>query len=228
MKESVMIMLTIGLLSIGLAGGCSGDTTKESQPSAPAGARAEPETRSEPLPTAKGADMAAGEKTSEPVEQPSSDAQVPVPAENEDREAVEPPVDTAQAPAEDEEKEKTPVARSVSRDDLLHRHFVLISADGVDFSAKEKVPDLEFGEDFRVLGAVCNRFMGQGELESGTLTVKQMASTKMMCLDPELNALEQQFAGMLEAGAVIDFDGKILTLRQGGHTLIYELRDWVR
>lgn len=109
--------------------------------------------------------------------------------------------------------------------DLLHRRFVLESVDGQPFVSKQSAPDIEFGENFRVYGRVCNRYTGQGELSGGVLTVKQMASTKMLCLEEALNAFEHQFAQMLAAGAAVDLSGNRLTLKGDGRVLVYRLQN---
>ena len=117
--------------------------------------------------------------------------------------------------------------KTLTQADLLHRRFVLESVDGKPFT-HERAPDIEFGEGFRVYGAVCNRYTGQGELKNDVLFVKQMASTKMLCADGTLNTLEQDFARMLQDGATVEFADNTLTLRQGGRVLVYKARDWVR
>ena len=112
--------------------------------------------------------------------------------------------------------------------DLMHRHFMLESVDGQLFTVQQRMPDITFGEGFRVYGQVCNRYTGQGELAEGILVVRHMASTKMFCADAALNVLEDQFARMLAAGVALDFSGDTLTLRQGGHVLVYRLQDKVK
>lgn len=114
------------------------------------------------------------------------------------------------------------------RKDLVHRRFVLAGVDGQTYAKTSRLPDLEFLEDFRVSGSVCNRFAGQGELSGATLTVRRMASTRMLCPDDALNELETRLAGMLQAGAEISLDGNTLTLKQGGHVLVYTAEDRVR
>lgn len=104
--------------------------------------------------------------------------------------------------------------------DLAQRRFVLADVDGVPFAAGQR-PDISFSEDFRVSGRMCNRYTGQGTLQNGVLTVKQMASTKMLCIDAALNRLEGQFGAMLAAGAHTELTGDTLTLRQGGHVLVF-------
>lgn len=113
----------------------------------------------------------------------------------------------------------------VSKQDLLHHTFVLASINGRPFMEKERLPTLEFNEGFRVSGAICNRFTGQAELENGMLTVKQMASTRMLCVDQELNRLESDFSTMLMNGAAVTLAGKTLTLRRDGYALEFTLRD---
>ncbi len=119
-------------------------------------------------------------------------------------------------------------AKSPAMADLQHRGFVLVSVDGAPFTGYEKTPDIEFGQDFRVSGQVCNRYFGQGVLENGILTVGQMASTKMMCAEDALNRLEDLLAQMLVSGAEVSLADNTLTLRQGGHELVFTARDWVR
>lgn len=163
MKQSLLMLLTIGLFAIGLAG-CSDAPAASSS-----GQEAAPSAKAEP---ASGPEL--------------------------------------------------------SKETLLHRHFALKTADGVSYADKDKVPTLEFQEGFRVVGGICNRFTGQGELEGDTLFAKHLASTKMLCVDQDLNALENAFGVLLNKGAKLSFDGKLLVLRGDGHELVYEVRDLVQ
>lgn len=115
----------------------------------------------------------------------------------------------------------------VTLKDLTHHRFVLVSVNGKDFSGHENIPSLEFGEGLHITGAVCNRFMGQGQLKGNILTVDHMASTRMLCADQELNELETNFARMLAAGAELELVGPELVVRQGDTVLRYTLADWV-
>jgi len=117
---------------------------------------------------------------------------------------------------------------AITQQDILHHRFVLVSVDGKDFSAKEPVPSIEFNEGLRIYGAVCNRFRGQGRLVGNVLTVEQLASTKMLCADPDINELENLLTRMLSEGAELRLDGQRLMVRQGEHELLYKLSDWVR
>lgn len=109
--------------------------------------------------------------------------------------------------------------------DLMHRRFVLESVNGTPFNSSFRTPDIEFGENFRVYGQVCNRYRGQGKLAGDVLTVAQMASTLMMCPDQALNKLERDFSEMLRNGAEIKFVDNTLTLSGNGQTLVYKVSD---
>ena len=116
----------------------------------------------------------------------------------------------------------------VSQLDLLHRNYVLISIDGEPFSIQDHQPNIEFGAGFRVSGAVCNRYTGQGVLKNSVLTVDQMASTKMLCIDPALNQLESDFSNMLMNGVRVSQTANSLTLSHDGRVLLFRIRDWVQ
>jgi len=117
---------------------------------------------------------------------------------------------------------------AITQQDLIHHRFVLVSSDGKNFSAKDRVPSIEFNEGLQISGAACNRFTGQGRLVGNVLTVEKMASTKMFCSDSDFNELENLLARILSEGVELSLDGQHLFLRQGGHKLIYKLSDWVR
>ncbi|MCL2791261.1 MAG: META domain-containing protein [Desulfobulbus sp.] len=112
--------------------------------------------------------------------------------------------------------------------DLLHHRFVLVSSDGKDFSANKRIPSIEFNEGLRISGTACNQFTGQGHLAGNILTVKQLASTKMLCVDPDLNELENLLQRVLSEGAQLRLNGQNLVIRQNGHELLYKRNDWVR
>ncbi len=117
----------------------------------------------------------------------------------------------------------------VGEADLLHHRFVLVSMNGAPLPPTEmEKPYIEFNEGMRVSGRACNQFRGPGKLENGVLTVPNMATTRMFCLVPELNALDTLLAAMLEKGATLSLSGDELTLSNGGDVLVYSLSDWVR
>jgi Heat shock protein len=109
----------------------------------------------------------------------------------------------------------------VTAQDLASNTYVLQSINGTSFTSRERTPEITFQENMRVSGQTCNRFMGQGQLKDGTLQVAEMASTMMLCADPQLNTMERDLAAMLRAGAAISLDGKNLTLSRDGITYVY-------
>lgn len=114
---------------------------------------------------------------------------------------------------------------------LQHHRFVLQSVDGKPLSAQQntaRLPEISFGENLHVAGAMCNRFMGQGKLTGNTLQVEGMASTRMMCVDTQLNQLDGVISTMLRTGAQVDVAGNQLTLKDNQHTLVYTLADLVQ
>lgn len=114
---------------------------------------------------------------------------------------------------------------ALTAEKLQQRRFVLVSVDGEPFEGRAQAPEMEFMEGLRVTGGICNRFTGQGELAGGVLKVGRMASTRMLCVDENLNRVERLFATMLREGARVAVDGNTLTLTHGGNTLGWELRD---
>ena len=115
-------------------------------------------------------------------------------------------------------------------EDLLHRRFTLARVDCKEFTIEDRNlhPDIEFNEGFQIAGRVCNRYRSPAELKDGKLYAENLASTRMLCVNPELNELEQQFFAMLRAGADISLTGDGMTLSQGGRVLSYSRADWVR
>lgn len=120
-------------------------------------------------------------------------------------------------------------AAGASAEQLQHHRFVLESVDGKPLTLSDKSgrqPEIDFGEKMHISGAMCNRFTGQGELNNGVLTA-QLASTRMMCVDPQLNALDNLFGQMLAAGAHVSVANDKLTLKNPQHTLVYKRAEWV-
>ena len=116
-------------------------------------------------------------------------------------------------------------AGGISVKDLVsEKKYVLQSVNGVAFASRERTPEIQFDGSMRVSGQVCNRFMGQGQLKGDVLTVPQMASTMMLCADPELNAMEQEFTSLLRQGAKVALRGDTLSLSSGTITYTYSAR----
>ncbi|KLV75216.1 MULTISPECIES: heat shock protein HslJ [Citrobacter freundii complex] len=113
---------------------------------------------------------------------------------------------------------------SVNREQLQHHRFVLQSVNGKAVTATNP-PELSFGENMTVSGKMCNQFHGQGKLSDGELKVKDMAMTRMMCADPQLNALDGIVSEMFKQGAQVDLTADQLTLATAEQTLTYKLAD---
>ncbi|AXU95428.1 MAG TPA: META domain-containing protein [Erwinia persicina] len=106
---------------------------------------------------------------------------------------------------------------------LANRLFTLSAVDGKAVTPHQGMkPGIGFAEDLKVSGVMCNRFFGQGKLEQGRLSVPQLASTRMMCSDPQLNQWEQTLSTVLTRGAEVRLSGMTLTLSGSGHTLEYQ------
>lgn len=114
---------------------------------------------------------------------------------------------------------------SVNREQLQHHRFVLESVNGKPVTVAKHQPELSFGENMTVLGNMCNRFTGQGKLSDGELKVKDLAMTRMMCSDPQLNALDGIVSEMFKQGAQVDLTANQLTLATAEQTLTYKLSD---
>ncbi|UQZ89349.1 hypothetical protein C4J81_09125 [Deltaproteobacteria bacterium Smac51] len=145
-----------------------------------------------------------------PAETAAPAAEPAVPAE-----AVPPPAEPEAAPA------VSGTDAGLTPEFLTHQKFTLKQVNGAAYD-KEMVPFIEFGENFLVLGKVCNNFRGPGELKDGVLTVREAASTRMACPDEDLSRLENSMLKMLENGARISMEGSSLFLREGDNTLIFE------
>lgn len=112
---------------------------------------------------------------------------------------------------------------------LQHHRYVLESVDGTKITTRTpRQPEISFGENMHVSGQMCNRFMGQGSLSGNTLVVSAMASSRMMCVDPQLNQLDGIISDMLNRGAKISLAGQQMTLTTPQHTLVWKLSDLVQ
>lgn len=119
----------------------------------------------------------------------------------------------------------------VTETDLLHRHFELVSVDGVRVAENQRqgrIPGIEFGEKMHISGSMCNNFFGQGAFKASTLTVEHLASTQMMCADDNLNKWDFLIGDVLKRGAKVTLNQGQLTLSNGQHQLVYTQKDWVK
>lgn len=118
--------------------------------------------------------------------------------------------------------EKTPAHEA-----LLKHRFVLAKANIRSIQLNFDVPKayIEFGENFKITGRMCNNFFGQASYENGILSSKELVSTKMRCVDDELNQLDFLIAEMLQKGAKLSLKDNKLILRSKQDKLIYQLND---
>lgn len=115
----------------------------------------------------------------------------------------------------------------VNRDQLQHHRFVLESVNGKPVTGETTQPELSFGENMTVSGSMCNRFTGKGKLSDGELRVKDLAMTRKMCANPQLNELDNTISQMLTKGAQVDLTANQLTLATAEYTLMFKLADLV-
>ncbi|KAA1187283.1 heat shock protein HslJ [Photorhabdus heterorhabditis] len=118
---------------------------------------------------------------------------------------------------------------NVSVGDLQHHRFVLVSVNGESAKNQDgRVPTIEFGEKMHVSGSMCNLFMGQGKLKNSILTVKDLASTQMLCADDKLNKWDYLIGKVLADGVKVTLKNQKLTLSHDNNTLVYKLKDYVQ
>ncbi|MGP3591814.1 heat shock protein HslJ [Vagococcus sp. WN89Y] len=111
---------------------------------------------------------------------------------------------------------------TIKADQLADQRFVLETVNGKAVQTAEQAPEISFDKDLRVSGKMCNRFMGQGKLSDGALTVKHMGMTMMLCAEPQLNELDHTINDMLSQGAQVDLTGEQLTLTTASQTLLFK------
>ena len=105
------------------------------------------------------------------------------------------------------------------------------SVNGQPLNAADKPQELSFGEKMPITGKMsvsgnmCNRFSGTGKVSDGELKVEELAMTRMLCTDSQLNALDATLSKMLREGAQVDLTETQLTLATADQTLVYKLAD---
>lgn len=82
-------------------------------------------------------------------------------------------------------------------------------------SARTEALTLELDREGRVSGSAgCNRFTGTYELApEGGIRLGPLATTRKLCPDPEVMALEQEYLAALQRAAVVELSGERLGLR---------------
>lgn len=112
------------------------------------------------------------------------------------------------------------VTETVFKTQYLENHqFKLVEFNGKAI-AVEPAPFIQFNDEMRVSGQMCNHFFGQTTLDDNQLK-GTLGMTLMYCDNPELNTLDQVIGKMFTDGVKIsDTDGR-LTFTQGDNTLVY-------
>ena len=121
--------------------------------------------------------------------------------------------------------QSTSSSSHITTETLQHHRYLLQTVNGAPLDATRRVPELSFGEKMHVSGSMCNRLMGQGELHGDTLKVNGLASTRMLCAEPQLNELDKLIGEMLSQGATVSVEKQQLTLHYRQYTLVYKLAD---
>jgi heat shock protein HslJ len=105
----------------------------------------------------------------------------------------------------------------------LANDWRFVSVDGL---AANGAAELRIEDDGRFSGSTgCNRFNGSGSYAAGTLLVDQpIATTKMMCADPAVNAQEEAVLALLQDTVAVEYDAFLerLTLSTDTHSAILE------
>ena len=120
---------------------------------------------------------------------------------------------------------------STNADQLQHHRFVLESVNGKTVSSKGAPLELSFGEkqpileEIYVSGNMCNGFSVTATLHKGELKTSELAMTRKLCSDAQLNELDATFSNMLRQGAQVDLTEQQLTLATADQTLVYRLAD---
>lgn len=110
----------------------------------------------------------------------------------------------------------------------LQGDYRLVEVDGVAAqSSMGQPPMLGLEQELGVAGLrihtdLCNRIMGNLSLNNGVLS-GNLASTRMMCSDQQLNSWEAAFNQMFSTGAQAQRKGTVLILQGNGHTFVYEV-----
>lgn len=123
-----------------------------------------------------------------------------------------------------------PGKASVQPDQLQNHRFILENVNGKAVKAASAQPEISFSaehdlsliKNIAVSGVMCNRFTGQGKLSEGELKVKNLAMTRRLCTEPQLNELDQTLSDMLSKGAQVDLTEDQLTLATADKSLVFK------
>jgi uncharacterized lipoprotein YbaY/heat shock protein HslJ len=108
-----------------------------------------------------------------------------------------------------------PAPAQDSSSGLFGKTWTLTEMEGRNFSADK--PNIEFNRDTkRVSGSGgCNRFSGLFEISGSSIKFSPIASTKMACLDGDVQRVEGSFLNLLQKTTRFEVDGNKLRLYAG-------------
>lgn len=86
------------------------------------------------------------------------------------------------------------------------------------------VPSVNRGE-FTVTGKMCNAFNGRAYLRNNIVSSGTLASTRTICSDAQLNALDHKIAQMLRQGAQLYYADGVLVLNTADTQLLFKQQD---
>lgn len=123
-----------------------------------------------------------------------------------------------------------PGKASVQPNQLQNHRYILENVNGKAVKAASAQPEISFSSEhdlsliknIAVSGVMCNRFTGQGKLSEGELKVKNLAMTRRLCTEPQLNELDQTLSDMLSKGAQVDLTEDQLTLATADKSLVFK------
>lgn len=121
------------------------------------------------------------------------------------------------------------LSTQIKPDDLLHRNFVLIRFNDTEIQPHNMQPGIEFGENLYITARMCNYFTGNGNLNNNRLTITNITTSDLPCLDPNYKGLDSTVVNLLQQGVNISFDkqNQQITLSNDNNILIFKLMDWV-
>ncbi|XKM13257.1 META domain-containing protein [Orbaceae bacterium ac157xtp] len=120
-------------------------------------------------------------------------------------------------------------SNKVNYDELAGHRFVLVSHNGIA-PATTSNPVIEFRSEvnsdlIKVSGKMCNGFNATAKYTNGVLQSNQVAMTKAICSETELNMLDIDIVRMLADGVKVKKSGDKLILSTPTQTLIYQNQD---
>lgn len=114
-------------------------------------------------------------------------------------------------------------------DELAGHRYVLSSVNGIAVG-QQTPPAIEFRSDVNsdaitVSGKMCNTFTGKAFYAKGFLKSNDLAMTRMICDDVQLNQLDGIVGKMFSQGVKATKSDETLTLRSLTDVLVYKQED---